>query len=198
MILLNSTKKNKRKFKSNIHNFFYLIVFSLLIFFLFFSNNSRDPAFAVNIKKFFGIDDEIRKLEPKRKEKSMPKYKTNNEEEKDVVVLQKEIADTEERLRNLYLKHDVGNMEIKLKVPKKINPTYLSYAGSEISYGIQNDPKKYEVDVIGNINRKKEEFDKTYHTIDGIKRFGAGLKNLNSKTTMNPIPIKYTNQFHLN
>ena len=128
----------------------------------------------------------------------MPKYQANKGEENEVVVLQKEIADTEERLRNLYLKHDVGNLEIKPKVQKQINPTYLSYAGSEISYGIQKDPKKYEVDVIGNIIRKKEGFDKTYHTVDGIKRFGAGLKNLNNETTMNPIPLKYTNQFHLN
>lgn len=124
------------------------------------------------------------------------KKNTSDVEEKEIVVLQNEIADTEQRLRNLYLKQNNESIHQQLQVPKKINPTYLSYAGSEISYGIKNNKKKYEVDVIGNIIEKNDNFNKGFHTIDGIKRFGAGLKNLNSETTLNPVPKKYMNQYY--
>ena len=125
----------------------------------------------------------------------MPKYQQEKDEKNEVIVLKKEIEETEERLRNLYLKQNFTGKDEKPKVPKQINPTYLSYAGSEISYGIKNDMKKYEVDVIGNILKKNEELDQSFHTIDGIKRFGAGLKNLNSETTLNPIPKKYLSKY---
>ena len=157
----------------------------------------RDPTFAKSVNNFFAIEDP--KSSPKKKKnKSLPKNKesTKREEEKEIATLQKEIFETEERLRNLYLKKTPSKSPIpKAEVPKRINPTYLSYAGSEISYGIKNDKKKYEIDVIGNIVKRNQEFDKTYHTIDGIKRFGAGLKNLDNETTMNPIPQKYANLY---
>lgn len=112
--------------------------------------------------------------------------------------MQKEIAETEERLRKLYLANNVTKEIIIPKpstaVQKKLNPTYLSYAGSEISSNYQ-DKKKYEVDVIGNIVKRNEEMNKSFHTIDGIKRFGAGLKNLNQEATLNPIPKRYSEKY---
>lgn len=159
----------------------------------------RDPSFAKSIINFFGIEEEKPIAKQKKKNKSLPKNKDvmDVEEEKELVILQREIAETEQRLRSLYLKQSPGGKKPvpNAEVPKKINPTYLSYAGSEISYGIKNNKKKYEVDVIGNIIKRNEELDVSFHTIDGIKRFGAGLKNLNNETTMNPIPQKYSNQY---
>lgn len=111
--------------------------------------------------------------------------------------MQKEIAETEERLRKLYLANNVTKEIIpkpSTAVQKKLNPTYLSYAGSEISSNYQ-DKKKYEVDVIGNIVKRNEEMNKSFHTIDGIKRFGAGLKNLNQEATLNPIPKRYSEKY---
>lgn len=121
------------------------------------------------------------------------------EERKEMEALQKEISETEERLRKLYINNNASGKEKEkekiLHPPKKITPTFLSYAGSEISYGINQNREKYEVDVIGNIVKRNKVFDQSYHTIDGINRFGAGLKNLDNETTLNPIPKKYSEKY---
>lgn len=133
------------------------------MFFIYFYFTS-DPSFQDSINNFYGIIE---------KQKNNDNY-------------YKQSTPTPQIEKNELIEK-VDNFTLK-----KINPTYLSYAGAEIIF-----PKneKYELDVIGNIIKRKDEINKSYCTYEGVKRFGAGLKNMNNENTLNAIPQKYYSQY---